>query len=315
MRLVAAVLSLVLLGVCPVWSGELRFGNLQTPSGAVGIVASEVKIWDKYGVAVQTLPFVASINSRDALVGGKIDIGITAIPNFLSAAVEADAVTIGVAVDQCASTAVMVKPDAPYRSLADLKGKRIASQTATATYGMFVNRVLPQSGMKGADVQLVNIRFQDMVSALVSGSVDAVTVVDPFLSSAEQSKTARVVTDFCAFAPVPLLLTTTQAVLKRQGDDVAKFVRGWLEAVRFIQEQPARAAEIYGKALGSRGYELPPEVVTNLIRRLGVTPRTITLTSIIIESMKQEAQNMQKAGTLSRIPDWSRIVQPIGASN
>lgn len=90
--------------------------------------------------------FAASINARDALLGGKIDIGITAIPNFLSAAV-ADAGVIGVAVDQCASTAVMVKPDAPHRSVVDFKGKRIASQTATATYGMFVNRVLPQSGL------------------------------------------------------------------------------------------------------------------------------------------------------------------------
>lgn len=51
-------------------------------------------------------------------------------------------------------------------------------------------------------------------------------MVDPFFSSAEHNKTARVLTDFCPFPPVPLLLTTAQTVLKRSGDDVAKFVRG-----------------------------------------------------------------------------------------
>jgi ABC-type nitrate/sulfonate/bicarbonate transport system substrate-binding protein len=88
-----------------------------------------------------------------------------------------------------------------------------------------------------------------------------VTVVDPFVSSAEHSKRARVLSDFCPFAPVPLLLTTTQTVLKRSSDDVQKFVRGWQDAVRVFQSDQGRAAEIYSKSLKSRGYELPAEVV------------------------------------------------------
>ena len=300
---------IVLLRPAPAVGGELRFGNLQTPSGAVGIVGAELGVWERHGVKVQMLPFTASINARDALVGGKIDLGITAIPNFLSAAVEADAVTIGVAVDQCASTAVMVKPESPVRTVADLKGKRVASQTATATYGMFTKRVLPQAGLKLGDVTLVNIRFQDMVSALLSGSVDAVTVVDPYLSSTEFDKAARVVTDFCPYAPVPLLLTTTDAVLKRSRDDVTRFLKGWSDAARVFEERPDQATDIYSRSLKARGYDLPREVVGRIIRRLNVKVQTLALGAPLVQYFKDEAEAMSKAGTLARIPDWARAIQ------
>ena len=62
------------------------------------------------------------------------------------------------------------------------------------------------------DVQLVNLRFQDMVSALSARSVDAAAAVDPFLSSAEQSGTGTVVTDFCRAGPVPLIFAASLAL-------------------------------------------------------------------------------------------------------
>ena len=59
-----------------VWGAELRFGYPQTPAGAVAVVANELRVWDRHNLQVQALAFPAAINTRDAIVGGKLEVGI-----------------------------------------------------------------------------------------------------------------------------------------------------------------------------------------------------------------------------------------------
>ena len=50
---------------------------------------------------------------------------------------------------------------------------------------MFLNKILPKAGLTKDDVQLVSVRFQNHISALASGSIDAFAGVEPFPSVAE----------------------------------------------------------------------------------------------------------------------------------
>ena len=292
------------------WGAELRFGSPQTPAGAVAVVASELKVWDRHHVQVQALPFAAAINSRDAIVGGKLEIGIAGLANFIVGAAAADVVAIGVAVDQCASTSVMVRADSAIQAVPDLTGKRVGAQTGTVTHGAFVNRLLPKARLKAGDLAIVNLRFQDMLGALGAGSLDAVTAVDPFMSTAVHGGTGRVLTDFCPFSRVPLVLATSDGILRARGDEVAGFLRGWLDAARIFEGRPAYAAEVYGRSLKGRGYELPAEVIAQILRRLNVNADAVALSPPFIEFVKEEAQLMHTAGPLKQIPDWSRALRP-----
>jgi ABC-type nitrate/sulfonate/bicarbonate transport system substrate-binding protein len=186
----------------------------------------------------------------------------------------------------------------------------VGAQTGTVTHGALVNRLLPKVGLAAGDLQIINIRFQDMIGALEAGSVEAVTAVDPFMSAAEQGKIGRVLTDFCPFSRVPLVLATSDAVLKARGDEVAAFLRGWMDAARVFEARPAQAAELYGRSLKARGYELPAEVVAQIVRRLHVRPDTSVLSPPFMEFTKEEAELMQRAGRLPRIPDWARALRP-----
>jgi ABC-type amino acid transport substrate-binding protein len=195
----------------------IKFGYPQTPAGALAVVADKTDLWAKNGVKVQSISFAAGINARDAIISGRLDVGVAGLTNFLSGASEAGLVALGIAVDQCASAAILVKPGSPIRSVGDLKGRRIASQTGTITHSVFANRLLPSAKLTINDVQIVNLRFQDMVSTLAAGSVDAVVAVDPFLSSAEHNGVGRVVTDFCRAGPVPLILAAPMSFADLSG--------------------------------------------------------------------------------------------------
>jgi len=145
---------------------ELKFGYPSTPAGAFAIVANKLDIWKKYQINITLVEQAAAINVRDALVGGSLDIGFVGLSNFVVAvAAGAPMVTIGVAVDQCAATALVVKKNSSIKSIADLKGKKIGSEVATVTHGSLTNGVLPKSKLTTKEVQIINIRFRDMISA------------------------------------------------------------------------------------------------------------------------------------------------------
>ena len=295
-------LLLSLLSTAAAAQDTIRLGYPETPAGAVAVVADKADLWTKNGLKVESIAFAAAINARDAIIGGRLDVGITGLSNFLVGSQETGLVALGIAVDQCASAAVVVKPGSEIKTIADLKGKRIASQTGTITQSAFVNGVLKSAGLTTGDVQMVNLRFQDMISALAAGSVDAVTAVDPFLSSAEHAKVGVIITDFCPYSRVPLIYAASDKFMKNP-DLVRKLVATWRETGKLFETEPQRATQIYSDALKARGYELPPEVVTKMISRLNVKQDGVLFSPEFLTFVGEEGQVMQKAGQLSKAPD------------
>lgn len=69
-------------------------------------------------------------------------------------------------------TALVVRKDSPYQTIADLKGKKIAATKGTDPY-LFTLRSLQQAGLKKDDVELVHLQHPDGRTALEKGDVDA----------------------------------------------------------------------------------------------------------------------------------------------
>ena len=302
MKRITPLLLLCAMSTAAAAEETIKLGYPETPSGAVAIVADKAGLWEKNGLRVESISFAAAINARDAIIGGRLDVGIAGLSNFLVGSQQGGMVSLGIAVDQCASAAVMVKPDSPIKSIADLKGKRVASQTGTITQSAFANRVLKGGGLAPSDVQMVNLKFQDMISALTAGSVDAITAVDPFLSSAEHAKLGAVITDFCPYSRVPLVYVASDKVAKNP-DVVKKLLKTWRETAALFGAEPQKAAQIYSDTLKARGYELPPEVVAKMIQRLSVKKDTVEFTPAFLEFVAEEGAVMQKAGQLTKAPD------------
>lgn len=136
--------------------------------------------------------FPAAAPLAEALNAGAIDAGIIGdAPLLFALAGGAQVKAIAVDKSDGYGTAVLVPPDSPLKTAADLKGKRIA--TGRGSIGHFVAlKALASAGLTEKDVDLRFLGPVDAKMALANGSVDAWATWEPYTALSEVTNQARV---------------------------------------------------------------------------------------------------------------------------
>ncbi|SEL85082.1 sulfonate transport system substrate-binding protein [Roseateles sp. YR242] len=154
------------------------------------------------GWQVRWLEFPAGPQLLEAFNVNAIDIGTTgAPPPIFAQAAGTDFVYFAAEPGQPHSEAIIVKPESPLRSLADLKDRRIGLQKGSSSHYLLL-AALGKAGLGWADVQPVFLAPADARAAFERGAIDAWVVWDPYLTFAQAATKSRVLVDFSAFAPV-----------------------------------------------------------------------------------------------------------------
>lgn len=147
------------------------------------------------GVAVRWVEFNAGPVQLEALNVGSIDFGdVGEAPPIFAQAAGAPLVYAGATVARPGLEAVIVPKGSAIRSVADLKGKRIAYNKGSNVH-YFLVKLLEKHGLKYGDVQSVFLAPPDARAAFEKGSVDAWVIWDPFLASAQKALDARLLAD------------------------------------------------------------------------------------------------------------------------
>ncbi len=147
------------------------------------------------GVKVTWTEFNAGPVQLEALNVGAIDFGdVGEAPPIFAQAAGAPLVYAGATVPRPALEAVIVPKDSPIRSVADLKGKRVAyNKGSNVQY--FLVKLLEKNGLKYGDVQSIFLAPADARAAFEKGAVDAWIIWDPFLAAAQKTLDARLLVD------------------------------------------------------------------------------------------------------------------------
>ena len=147
------------------------------------------------GVKVTWTEFTAGPVQLEALNVGSIDFGdVGEAPPIFAQAAGAPLVYVGATVPRPALEAVVVPKDSPIRSVADLKGKRVAyNKGSNVQY--FLVKLLQKHGLQFSDVQSVYLAPADARAAFERGAVDAWVIWDPFLAAAQKTLEARLLAD------------------------------------------------------------------------------------------------------------------------
>ena len=87
-------------------------------------------------------------------------------------------------------TALVTSPRSTIKSVADLKGKRVAATRGTDPY-IFLLRALDQAGLSEKDIELIPLQHPDGRAALEKGDVDAWAGLDPHMAKAELESGAK----------------------------------------------------------------------------------------------------------------------------
>ncbi len=86
--------------------------------------------------------------------------------------------------------AVLVSPDSPIKTLADLKGKKIGVPKGSSAHATLI-AVVEKAGLAWSEIAPVYLSPADGAAAFERGSIDAWAIWDPYFAIAELTKNAR----------------------------------------------------------------------------------------------------------------------------
>jgi len=144
------------------------------------------------GSKVQWIEFPAGPQLLEALAVGALEIGLTGdSPPVFAQSAGKDLRYVGAEPPKPRSSAILVKPNAPIRTLADLKGRKIALQKGSSAHYLLVSAIA-QAGLQWSDITPIYLPPSDARAAFERDSVDAWAIWDPFYAATEIDVKPRV---------------------------------------------------------------------------------------------------------------------------
>ncbi|WJN59390.1 aliphatic sulfonate ABC transporter substrate-binding protein [Pseudomonas sp. SO81] len=197
------------------------------------------------GIAVKWVFSQGSNRSLEYLNGGSIDFASTAgLAAVLSRANGSPVKTVYIA-SRPEWTALAVPKDSPIKTLADLKGKKVAATKGTDPY-LFLLRSLHSVGLDKGDVEIVHLQHPDGRVALERGDVDAWSGLDPHLAASQLQAGSRLLYRNLEFNSYGVL-NVSDSFLKEQPQLIGKVIAAYEEARQWTLAHPQQTAELLAK--------------------------------------------------------------------
>jgi sulfonate transport system substrate-binding protein len=220
-----------------------------------------------HGLTVNWVKSAGSNKANEALRAGAIDVGSTAGSAALLARSNGSPIQTIDIYSQPEWAALVVPSGSSIKSVADLKGKRIAATKGTDPY-FFLLQALQGAGLSPSDVTVEVLQHADGWAALQNGSVDAWAGLDPIMAGAEQAGATLLYRNvkFNSYG----FLNATEAFLTAKPDVAQAVVDAYEHARAWAKAHPDETAQILAAEAG-----LDLAVATKVITErsnLGVDP-------------------------------------------
>src|SRR5450631_1493813 len=142
------------------------------------------KEFAKDGISIVWVQSAGSNKALEFLNAGSIDFGSTAGSAALVAKINGNPIKSIYVYSRPEWTALVTTKDSSIKSIADLKGKRVAVTRGTDPH-IFLVRALLSAGLSDKDITPVLLQHADGKTALIRGDVDAWAGLDPMMAAAE----------------------------------------------------------------------------------------------------------------------------------
>lgn len=194
------------------------------------------------GTSVRWVLSAGSNRALEYLNANSIDIGSSAGLAALLAKANGNPIKTPYIFSRPEWTALVVRKDSSLRTLAELKGKKIAATKGTDPY-LFLLRSLKTVGLKRGDIEHVGLQHADGRAALEQGKVDAWAGLDPHMAASELESGSRLIYRNVAFNTYGFL-NVREEFLAAQPAAVGRVIKGYERARAWIRANPSEAAKI-----------------------------------------------------------------------
>jgi NitT/TauT family transport system substrate-binding protein len=140
----------------------------------------------------------------------------------------------------------VVTRDDSIRTAADLEGKQVAVNTLKNIGDSTVRASVRKAGGDPSSIKFVELAFPDMPAALEAGRVDAIWVVEPFLSAAVGAGGRDIASNYVDTAPdlTVAVYFTAEQLTKDNPDLVTRFTEAMTESLAYADAHPDEARQV-----------------------------------------------------------------------
>jgi len=233
--------------------GVIRIGHLPSDHDSAMYVAQAQKQYEKQGLTVKLTQFNNGGDLMTAIAAGEIDVGYVGITPALSSIEKGVPVKV-VSGAQTEGTGLVAASNSSINSIADLKGKRVATPGAATIQNMLLTYALKEANVNSDDVSISSMKVAQMSDALKSGQIDAMITWEPYASLAVANGYGKLVensSEILSGHPCCVVVATDNFIEKHP-DELKKVLDIHENATKFIDENPKEAADL-----------LPADIVPN----------------------------------------------------
>lgn len=146
--------------------------------------------------------------------------------------------------DKADYSGVVTRDDA-IRTAADLAGKRVAVNTLKNIGDSTIRASVRKAGGDPSSIKFTELAFPDMPAALEAGRVDAVWVVEPFLTATLGQGGRLVASNYVDTAPdlTVAVYFTSEKLLRENPDLVKRFTDAMTESLAYADAHPDEARQ------------------------------------------------------------------------
>lgn len=202
------------------------------------------------GFQVKWPEFAAGPQQLEALNANGLDIASTAeSPPVFAQAAGTPLVYLAATQPSGKAVSLLVPVDSPVKSVADLKGKKVAFQKASIGHYLLV-KALEAAGLKLNDVESVFLPPPDANVAFSQGKIDAWFIWEPFVTRAEQKKVGRVLVDGEKLRDTGNFYSTSRQFFKAHPEVIKVFLEELQKAEIWSKEHRQEMAELISPGIG-----------------------------------------------------------------
>ncbi|MCP1651155.1 sulfonate ABC transporter substrate-binding protein [Pseudomonas nitroreducens] len=223
------------------------------------------------GVKVQWTEFPGGPQLLEGLNVGSIDFGVTGeTPPVFAQAAGADLVYVAHEPPAPTSEAILLPKDSPIKSVAELKGKKVALNKGSNVHYLLV-RALEKAGLKYTDIQPVYLPPADARAAFERGSVDAWVIWDPYQAAAEKQLAARTLVDGSGLVDNHQFYLATRPYANQHPQVITTLIDEVRSVGEWSQQNPQQVTDQVAPLLG-----LPADITFTAVKRQGYGAQPIT---------------------------------------
>jgi sulfonate transport system substrate-binding protein len=295
--LIAVLTAAVLLAGCGPGGGDgqavLKVGSQRGGTKAILIASGALE-----GVPykIEWSEFAAAQPLLEAVGAGAVDLGEAGDAPFLFAyASGAKIKAVQAGKSGGSSTALLVRKDSPIRTVADLRGKKIATGRGSIGHYLLL-KLLEEAGLKPTDVQVVFLNPGDAKAAFTSGAIDGWVTWGSYVALAKLHDDATVLADGQGRLSGYGFEAASEAAITGKRPQVEDFLRRLAKARRWAGEHPEAFAAALSKETG-----LQPDVALYTVRQYRIAPTEID--DAAVAEATAVLQRFQAAGAVTATRD------------